>query len=84
MLIYLNFLINKPKTVVLSTIMFFFNTKIDRIMDFVIKKRQMSRKIFFPELSYLIAIQAPAGGDKPPPLQTGRRSGVYHRRNRRG
>jgi hypothetical protein len=35
-----------------------------------LKKRQMSRKIFSPKLSDSTDIQALAGGDKPPPLQT--------------
>ena len=35
-----------------------------------LKKRQISRKIFSPKLRDLIDIQALAGGDKPPPLQT--------------
>ena len=39
------------------------------VLDFGLKKRQMSRKIFFPKLSELIDIQALAGGDKPRPYR---------------
>ena len=35
----------------------------------ILKSRQMSRKIFFPGLIDLISSQALAGGDKPQPLQ---------------
>jgi hypothetical protein len=36
------------------------------VLDFGFKKRQMSRKTFFPKLRELIDIQALAGEDKPP------------------